>query len=145
MITCTRRFSFCAGHRLLGHEGRCRFPHGHNYVAEVTVWSSVRNSLGMVVDFSALKEHVGGWIDKCWDHAFIVNPNDKEMRAMLSTLAEAKVAVMPLDRANPTAENMAEHLAEQARDSLRVAGYDVEVASVRMAETESSVVEWRAP
>lgn len=35
-ITCTRRLQFCAGHRVLGHEGKCARPHGHNYTLFVT-------------------------------------------------------------------------------------------------------------
>ena len=39
-------------HRLPGHEGGCRFLHGHNYIVEVSVRSDVLDSMGMVMDFA---------------------------------------------------------------------------------------------
>ena len=36
MITATRRIQFAAGHRVFGHEGKCRWLHGHNFVAFLT-------------------------------------------------------------------------------------------------------------
>ena len=36
MITATRRIQFAAGHRVFGHEGKCRYLHGHNFIAFVT-------------------------------------------------------------------------------------------------------------
>ncbi|MFM8407908.1 MAG: 6-pyruvoyl trahydropterin synthase family protein, partial [Pirellulaceae bacterium] len=32
-LSLMRRISFCAGHRLFGHGGKCEHFHGHNYVA----------------------------------------------------------------------------------------------------------------
>ena len=54
MITCTRRIQFCAGHRVMGHEGKCRNLHGHNYVVFVTAQADELDSVGRVIDFSVL-------------------------------------------------------------------------------------------
>ena len=72
MITCTRRFQFCAGHRVHRHESKCRNLHGHNYVLFVTVTAPELDSLGRVIDFSIIKGLVGDWIDSKWDHGFIL-------------------------------------------------------------------------
>src|SRR5436853_739224 len=76
MITITRRFEFDYGHRVLGHEGKCRHLHGHRGVAEVTVQGLELDSLGRVIDFSVLKREVGEWIDNNWDHNILLNTQD---------------------------------------------------------------------
>ncbi len=113
MIEITRRFEFCAGHRLLGHEGKCRFMHGHNYTAEVTVQSKELDDLGMVVDFSVLKEKVGEWIDLNWDHGFIYNENDDLVREALILMEKQGGKAYPMP-SNPTAEVMASYLIDIA-------------------------------
>ena len=37
MHEATRRIEWDMGHRVPEHGGKCRTPHGHRYVAEVTV------------------------------------------------------------------------------------------------------------
>ena len=64
MISCTRRIQFCAGHRVLGHENKCANAHGHNYVAYISARSNDLDKVGRVIDFSVLKEKIGGWIDE---------------------------------------------------------------------------------
>ena len=49
MITCTRRLTFCAGHRVLGHESKCAHPHGHNYVVYVTAEAEQLDDVGRVM------------------------------------------------------------------------------------------------
>ena len=39
---------FDSGHRLLDYEGKCAFPHGHTYRAEVFLKASSLDSLGLV-------------------------------------------------------------------------------------------------
>jgi len=71
-FTCTRRIQFCAGHRVAGHENKCNNLHGHNYVAFITAQAHNLDNLGRVVDFSVLKDIIGGWIDDNWDHGLIL-------------------------------------------------------------------------
>lgn len=103
MLTCTRKLEFDAGHRVLGHPGKCRFPHGHRYVVEVTACAPL-NELGMVIDFGDLKGVCGSWIEKHLDHGFMVYEKDKLLREALRSAGEVKLRVLPF---NPTAENLA--------------------------------------
>jgi len=135
MIEVTRRFDFCAGHRLLGHEGKCRHLHGHNYVAEVTVTAPELDDLGMVVDFSVLKKNVGEWIDRNWDHGFIFNQNDDEVIASLACVCAAKAFPMV---SNPTAEVMASFLIDVCRGLIT---HPLSVTRVRLWETPKCYAE----
>lgn len=80
MITVTRRFEWDAAHRVHGHEGRCASLHGHRWVAEVTVSGPELDHLGRVIDFGVLKETIGLWIDKHWDHTTLVGGGDMDLR-----------------------------------------------------------------
>ena len=130
MITCTRRIEFDAGHRVLGHKGKCRHPHGHRYIVEVTAIAPKLNTLGMVTDFALLKEQCGGWIDEHWDHGFLVNAEDNEMRNALSSVTDSKVYVLPF---NPTAENIAHYLANTF--TYIMGRYGILVRHTRVYET----------
>tara|TARA_R110002051_G_scaffold24381_1_gene60584 strand:+ start:11935 stop:12351 length:417 start_codon:yes stop_codon:yes gene_type:complete len=100
----TRRFEFDAGHRVKGHAGKCRHPHGHRYVLELHLVASGLNELGMVVDFGDIKAIVGEWIDRVADHGFIVWDQDTALLGALDNLADSKLWIVPC---NPTAENLA--------------------------------------
>ncbi|HJP29072.1 MAG: 6-carboxytetrahydropterin synthase [Candidatus Latescibacteria bacterium] len=133
-ITAVRRLHFCAGHRVVGHEGKCANLHGHNYVAFVHVRSrgGDLDDVGRVIDFGVIKQKVGGWIDEHWDHGFIFWSQDPDLAA----LYDDQLAAMKYFRAewNPTAENMASHLLAVATELL--AG-DLVVEKVEMWETEN--------
>lgn len=144
MLEVTRRIQFCAGHRLMGHEGGCRHVHGHNYVAHITAQpllegsavstdpGSYLDTVGRVVDFSVLKERVGGWIDSFWDHQFIANRKDAALISMLDAL-HTPVYHFP---GNPTAENMAAFLLNVVCPEV-LHGYGVRVVRVVLEETEN--------
>ena len=102
----SRKFVIAAGHRLLGHAGPCRHPHGHNY--EITVTLAPRdaelNADGFVIDFADVKRLIGMWLDENWDHKFLINSNDATLMKALA-MVHAPLFVFP--NMNPTAENMA--------------------------------------
>lgn len=141
-ITCTRRVQFCAGHRLLHHESKCSHLHGHNYVALFHARAEELDGVGRVVDFSVLKERLGGWIDEFWDHGFIYNELDVVTRDLL----RQAVADFPLGQrsyplpANPTAENMADHLLRVVAPVVML-DTGVEVYKVTLWETENCYAE----
>lgn len=137
MITCSRRIQFCAGHRVHGHEGKCRHLHGHNYVAWFTAESESLDSIGRVVDFSVLKQSLGGWVDQNWDHGFIVWSEDSEALAAMKTMNTQKVFELPT---NPTAENMAEYLLRVVGPE-QLSGTGVRLVRVRIDETENCSAE----
>lgn len=89
---CKRRVQYCAGHRLPGHEGKCRSIHGHNYVAHIYAEGKL-DAVGRVVDFSVLKERVGGWIEDHWDHGFVRASQDEVMRTVFTHLLQADPSI----------------------------------------------------
>ena len=105
VVTCTRRFQFCSGHRVHLHESKCNHVHGHNYVILVTAIAPVLDNLGRVIDFGEIKEKLGTWIDENWDHGMILFQNDPLAACWgHDPLLNQKHFIMP---SNPTAENMA--------------------------------------
>ncbi len=112
-LSIMRQLTFCAGHRLLRHEGKCAFFHGHNYKVDVEVapraGGAVLDQVGRIVDFSVIKRRLLGWIDEHWDHGFIVSAEDTNGIAALKAVEPTKMFVLPH---NPTAENMARYLLE---------------------------------
>lgn len=137
MITATRRLQFCAGHRVHGHEGKCRHLHGHNFVVFLTAASADLDDVGRVIDFGVLKERVGGWIEREWDHGFLVWRDDQEAQRALSSVAGQKTYVMP---GNPTAENLANHLLRVV-GPLVLEGTGVRLVKVTLHETENGIAE----
>lgn len=102
MFQVTREIHFCYGHRLLGHEGKCRHLHGHNGKAMVTLESATLDSMGMVVDFSTIKKVVSAWVDANLDHRMLLHKDDPA----LPELKRQGEPVFVMD-VNPTAENIA--------------------------------------
>lgn len=139
MITCTRRIQFCAGHRVMGHENKCAHPHGHNYVALFEARAQELDGIGRVIDFSVLKEKIGGWIDENWDHGVIMFERDVEMMAAMCSIKDSKVYHMPW---NPTAENMA-HFLLKIICPMVLSETGVEVITVTIWETENCFAEAR--
>lgn len=121
------RIEFCYGHRLLGHAGRCRHPHGHNAVAEVEVRATALDSRDMVRDFADVERIVGAWVDRELDHKMILRRDDP-LVAALRSLGEP---VFVTD-ANPTAER----IARLVHDAAVAAG--LPVVRVTLWETPSS-------
>jgi 6-pyruvoyltetrahydropterin/6-carboxytetrahydropterin synthase len=136
MRTCTRRLTFCAGHRVMGHENKCRNLHGHNYVVKVEAEADSLDKLGRVVDFGVIKATIGSWIEDSWDHGFLVFRDDLEVINALRLVPGQKVF---LAEWNPTAENIAGHLLHVAGELL--APFGVAVRSVVVWETENCAAE----
>ena len=144
----TRTLEFDYGHRVLNHEGKCKYLHGHRGKAEITIGSDYLDDCGRVLDFGKVKEIVGGWIDDNWDHNMILHPEDSLLRAsVVSTtnlsgrdpygIWEGKFPfIMPKSCPNPTAENLVFVLAEKCVELL--SPYDLNVCSVRLYETPNA-------
>ena len=133
---CVRRIQFCSGHRVHRHESKCAHPHGHNYVAFIHARAPELDSIGRVIDFSVLKQKVGGWIDENWDHGFIFYAGDAPMCRFFELNADGKDFKSYMMPSNPTAENMAKHLVEEVCPTLML-GTGVEVFKVVLWETEN--------
>jgi 6-pyruvoyltetrahydropterin/6-carboxytetrahydropterin synthase len=132
MITsCTRKIEFDAAHRVVGHENKCKFLHGHRYCLEVTAFADELDNVGRVVDFGVLKEVLGGWIDQNWDHNTILNQSDKELGNHIDASTEQKTFYLPY---NPTAENMASYLLSEICPRL-FKDYPIKIRKIKLYET----------
>ena len=166
-----RAISFCAGHRLLQYEGNCRNVHGHNFKAVIHVKGSVVNKSGMIVDFNVIRDTVKEWIDVNWDHGFLANAYDFQMRDFLVANNQKFFVLEPevmnklhgyntnqfVDRdsefksfdaktlqtslCNPTVENLSLLLAEEARKLLMPALDAVCEVSATVYESENGWVQ----
>jgi 6-pyruvoyltetrahydropterin/6-carboxytetrahydropterin synthase len=125
MFSVTREITFCYGHRLIGHGGKCRHLHGHNGRAVITLARAQLDRLGMVVDFGDLKRGVGGWIDEHLDHKMLLRRDDPALEPLRAQ--GEPVFVMDV---NPTAENIARLIYDHA------AGQGFPVVEVTLWETE---------
>ncbi|MFM8380268.1 MAG: 6-pyruvoyl trahydropterin synthase family protein [Planctomycetia bacterium] len=137
-LSIMRQLTFCAGHRLLRHEGKCAFFHGHNYKVDVEVASrdggAVLDDVGRIVDFSVIKRRLLGWIDEHWDHGFIVSAEDTNGIAALKIVEPNKTFVLPY---NPTAENMARYLLEVVAPEV-LGDLPIVVTRIVVWETDST-------
>jgi len=108
------------GHRVVGHEGKCRFLHGHNYRVTFHVAGEELDALGRVLDFGQIKSTLCEWLEENWDHKFLADTNDPLVNAICKGLKEhvdhaeymsflRGIVWVPF---NPTAEKMAEYLVE---------------------------------
>lgn len=128
--------AFASGHRVLEHNGKCVFPHGHTYRTEIWVASDSLNELGFVVDFSELKGKVNSWIEEKWDHGFLLNSKDTELLNALRGVKGSRIFLFPEE--NPSAEVMAKELYLQTR-----ALCGVEPLKVRVWESPTQYAEYR--
>ena len=133
-IQATRRIQFCAGHRVHGHESKCATPHGHNYVAFFHAEANGLDDVGRVIDFSILKQKMGGWINDNWDHNFVVYCNDVLMINALAVAPKRKEPFLLV--MNPTAENMAAYLLRTVAPKL-MGGSGITITKVVLWETEN--------
>ncbi len=136
-LSIMRRFTFCAGHRLVGHEGKCQNLHGHNYVVEIYVTGREQDEVGRILDFKLLKEKCKGWLDENWDHTFILW--NKDHNGLDAIRRSEPHRIYELD-ANPTAENMAIHLLQDVCPKILI-GTGAAAFKVRLWESEETCAE----
>lgn len=128
----TKRLEIDAGHRLMGHEGRCSSAHGHRYAFEISCEAPGLDEVGRIVDFGVIKDRIGGWLAENLDHAFIAEQGDPVGVALEEQGQRIYWMGVP-----PTAENLARHVFEKAASLLPETG-EFEVVSVTCHETPSS-------
>ena len=128
----TKSIDFCYGHRLLEYDGKCKHLHGHNGLIEVDIEADSLDSLGMVMDFTAVRDIVKSWVDENLDHKMLLR-HDDPVAPLLKDLGEP---IYLLDD-NPTAENIAKHIYLQAR----IQGLNM--AEIRLWESPTSYATYR--
>jgi 6-pyruvoyltetrahydropterin/6-carboxytetrahydropterin synthase len=115
--------TFSSGHALRGYKGKCENPHGHNYRVQVTLEGPQLDHIGLLVDFTHLKEVMRSVI-KGLDHQFI---NDLE----------------PFTIVNPSAENMAKYFYDQVSGKLQNLPPGARVSNVVVWETDTAMAQYR--
>jgi 6-pyruvoyltetrahydropterin/6-carboxytetrahydropterin synthase len=128
-IVAIRHHDFCAGHRVYGHEGKCAHLHGHGYRVHFHVSAVDLDSVGRVLDFSAIKDKLCNWLEVNWDHRMLIWEKDP----LYGALYELDDSVVPVSF-NPTAENLANHLLYQVGPS-QLAGSGTVLVKVIVEET----------
>lgn len=145
--TATKILHFDYGHRVLGHKGKCVNLHGHHGIVQITA-SAPTDLMGMVIDFSILKERFGEWIDRNWDHNMILHPEDPciqsipWMQLQDKKPFELRIAKQAL---NPTAENLAGFLMQLSNSlfAFEIADRNLKFISIKFWETPSCCAEVR--
>jgi len=110
------------GHTVTGDGGKCANLHGHRYRFHFKV-AADRNkldALGMVVDFSVIKDTLCRWLDQTWDHKFMVWREDERAFKLNALDRNGSVIIVEF---NPTVENIAAHFLEEVAPSLLPSGY----------------------
>ena len=133
MITAERYHDISCGHRVVGHEGKCRFLHGHNYRIHFTISSDALDALddiGRVVDFSVIKSQLCQWLEEHFDHKFLIWEED-DLLEQLQALSPESLVIVPF---NPTAENIARYLVETVGPQ-QLKEYPVKLIACRVEET----------
>jgi len=126
--TAERYHDFSYGHRVVGHENKCKYLHGHNGRVHFYCRGEL-DSVGRVIDFGVIKEKLCMWLEDNWDHHMLIWSEDpllEQLRAIDPTVVEVPF--------NPTAENMARCLVEYV-GPMQLADTGVYLASCRVEET----------
>lgn len=118
MVTAERYHDISCGHRVVGHESKCRHLHGHNYRIHFTVrkidFDCPFDEIGRVLDFSMIKEHLCQWVENNWDHKTLIWEKDPKLDELVKLFPDS-ICVTTF---NPTAENMAMYLVEELAPDL---------------------------
>ena len=104
---------FSAAHRLVGYDGQCANPHGHNWAVEIFVRGPRLNTLGMLIDYGDIKAAI---------------------RDVMKEIDHVDLNLVPaFVRANPTSENIARYVHERLTE--RINSEQVRVCRVTICET----------
>jgi 6-pyruvoyltetrahydropterin/6-carboxytetrahydropterin synthase len=115
--------TFAAGHALRGYKGKCENVHGHNYKVRVTLAGKELDSVGLLYDFVHLKQVIQGVIHSL-DHRFL---NE----------------FPPFDSINPSAENIARYIYDEASKQMKQAPNGAGISSITVWETDVTAATYR--
>ncbi len=115
--------TFSSGHALRGYKGKCENVHGHNYRVQVSLEGPELDNIGLLVDFTHLKQIVREIIKRL-DHQFI---NDLE----------------PFTKVNPSAENLAKYFYDEVSEQLKTLPAGARVTETVIWETDTSSARYR--
>jgi len=115
--------TFSSGHALRGYKGKCENPHGHNYRVQITLQGPQLDHIGLLADFSHVKDVVRSIIKRL-DHQFL---NDLE----------------PFTTVNPSAENMAKYFYDEITGQLKDLPPGAKVSDVIVWETDTAMAKYQ--
>ena len=127
-----KKIDFCYGHRLMEYSGVCNRIHGHNATVEIVLESKTLNKIGMVEDFTTVKDVAKQFIEETFDHRLLLRYDDP----LIESLEQKNESYLEVIY-NPTAENISKHIF----NFLSIHFKDILVA-VRVHETNSSYAEF---
>lgn len=144
MHTASRYHDISCGHRVVGHEGKCQFLHGHNYRIHFFCRTDMRptpeapggfqplvelDAVGRVVDFGVIKSTLCEFLERYWDHRMLLWEHDP----LFDGTELDEIGGIVKVTFNPTAENMARYLVEEVGPSLLPKG--IRLVKVTIEET----------
>lgn len=146
-IQAKRYHDISCGHRVVGHEGKCRHLHGHNYRVHFVCEADALDDVGRVIDFGEIKSRLCMWLEEEWDHKFLAWDEDKLMEGIFvevnnflededSRMFRESIVPVPF---NPTAENMAQYLIEVIGPQ-QLGGTGIRLVEVSIEETSKCSV-----
>jgi 6-pyruvoyltetrahydropterin/6-carboxytetrahydropterin synthase len=115
--------TFSSGHALRGYKGKCENVHGHNYRVQITLEGPQLDSIGLLVDFTHLKQVIREIIKRL-DHQFI---NDLE----------------PFTTINPSAENLAKYFYDEVLSKVKDLPPGARVTDAVIWETDTAFARYR--
>lgn len=169
--TVIRSHEICAGHRVVGHESKCRHLHGHNYkfhfkvapkhgcgkvVTRGKLVEDGLDNIGRVIDFSVVKTTLCQWLEDNWDHKFLHWEHDSVINSLVvvasTEFARENNLVKDEDYDpfvnslvslpfNPTAENLAAYMVDVIGPQL-LDQYGVELVECTIEETSKCHVNY---
>lgn len=165
--TVIRSHEICAGHRVVGHESKCRHLHGHNYkfhfkvapkhecgkvVTRGKLVEDGLDSVGRVIDFSVVKTTLCQWLEDNWDHKFLHWSRDNLIDALKIAASRPSCPLENEDHEyflgslvalpfNPTAENLAAYMVDVIGPQL-LDQYGVELVECTIEETSKCHVNY---
>ena len=114
---------FAAAHSLRGYRGKCESLHGHNYRVQLTVAGKELDQIGLLQDFTLLKQ---------------------VLRAIVGGLDHKHLNELPpFDKTNPSAENLARFIHDETASQLAGKLGSAAIASVTVWETDTASATYR--
>lgn len=137
-IRVSKEFSFETAHALDMHNSKCRNIHGHSYKLTVTVIGEVNTNnnqpdVGMVIDFTDLKNIVNEQVVNKLDHALILKSDSR-----FKGIEKNNDKTIYVDY-HPTCENLLLEIVQLISNKLPTG---IELVYAKMNETANSYSEW---
>lgn len=143
LLVC-KSFSLDFAHALDGYDGLCKNIHGHTYHLSVSILGKISDlekdvKIGMVVDFSILKNIINKRIISLFDHSLVLNGTSEKHVHYSNELKNDFERIILLDR-QPTCENLLLDFKKRIENDLRE--NNLLLYQIKLQETPSSYAEW---